>query len=200
MKILWIEFQLYSTSGHPLRLLLLVGGGGVGEPTTGLQTPPPPPTPYWGQPQECEPLSGSCKVLTRRSASVYTHVALLSQLHFTFSPSSAPCIFFSYLICVFVLNFIIMIIFSHVGPTLVHYGDCACIGSKQFYSISAPTDFTRHQMDYVSNSFDTYLVICTDGISPLYEHNASQTGPRNLIVIFFKNTIILLTGICKDML
>lgn len=46
----------------------------------------PPVSPYRGQPQECEPLSRSCKVLTRRSASVYTHVALLSQLHLAFSP------------------------------------------------------------------------------------------------------------------
>ena len=83
MKILWIEFQYYSTSGPSAQGFFAPGGGGVGESTT---VPHLLVSPYRGQPQECEPLSGSCKVLTRRSASVYTHVALLSQLHLAFSP------------------------------------------------------------------------------------------------------------------
>lgn len=73
------------------------GGGGVGESTT---VPHLLVSPYRGQPQECEPLSGSCKVLTRRSTSVYTHVALLSQLHLAFSP------FLRHLLLVFFLPYL----------------------------------------------------------------------------------------------
>lgn len=82
VKILWIEFQDYATSSPPLRPFAPGGGW------RSLGAHPSPPAPYRGQPQECEPLSGSCKVLTRRSASVYTHVALLLQLHLLFLPFS----------------------------------------------------------------------------------------------------------------
>lgn len=76
----------------PLRPFAPCGGWRSREP------PPPLPPLYPGQPQECELLSGSCKVLTRRSASVYTHVALLSQLHLAVSPSSVSgALFLPYL-------------------------------------------------------------------------------------------------------
>lgn len=78
-------FRFFYIPASFICLVHLVGGAGV--------MAPPRLTPYGGQPQECKSPSGSCKVLTRRSASVYTHVALLSQLHHSSSPSSPHLIF-----------------------------------------------------------------------------------------------------------